>query len=477
MGARKSAFRSLPSMDGLLRSGHLAAAVAGAGQDSVKEEAAARLESLRRRIAADDRTALAWIASERFAEELCAEIAGAVDRRGRSSLAPVFNLTGTVLHTNLGRAPLAPEAVRAMAAAAGAVNLEFDLDAGRRGERDDHVRSILCELTGAEAAAAVNNNAAAVLLALNTLAAGRDALVSRGELVEIGGSFRIPDVMRSAGCRLREVGSTNRTHLSDYESAIGGETALIMKVHTSNYEIRGFTKAAPPAELAALARSRGLPLVHDLGSGTLVDLARLGLPREPTVREALEAGADLVTFSGDKLLGGPQAGLIAGRRDLVERLRRNPLRRALRIDKTAMAALAATLGLYRDPRRLAARLPLLADLARPADEIRAACERLAPALRERLRGVAEVTVEPCRSQVGSGSLPLERLDSCALALVPAPGGTASDAALTGLARAFRMLPRPVIGRVHDGRLLFDLRCLRDEKGFAEQLGALEAPPP
>ncbi len=458
----------LPSVDQVLRTDAGAAASARYGHKATVNAIRRTLSALREIARGEEAAAGA------DAVAIAAEAARLLEREDAPSLRRVFNLTGTVLHTNLGRAVLPESAIAAAAdAMRSAVALEFDLGGGARGERDDHVRGLIRELTGAEDACVVNNNAAAVLLVLNTFGAGRDAVVSRGELIEIGGSFRLPDIMARAGARLVEVGTTNRTHLKDYEGAVGEGTGLILKAHTSNYLIQGFTKSVSATELSALARSHKVPFVHDLGSGALVDLARFGLVPEPTVRESLAEGADLVTFSGDKLLGGPQAGIVAGRKDLVQRVAKNPMKRALRLDKIRLAALEAILKLYRDPDRLAQTLPTIRYFARPQAEMAEAASRLRQPIADAVGDAYGVDVADCTSQVGSGALPLETLPSAGIAIAPVDRKGAGRR-LEALVSALRGLAVPVLGHVKDGALILDLRCLDDEAQFLAQLAQLPA---
>jgi L-seryl-tRNA(Ser) seleniumtransferase len=383
-----------------------------------------------------------------------------VDERLRSGsdsrLIAVINATGTVLHTNLGRALLPRAAIDAMCLVAGhPANVEYDVVHGTRGKREELLEPLLVSLTGAEAATVVNNNAAAVLVAVNSLAAGKEVVVSRGELIEIGGAFRIPEIIEKTGARLREVGTTNRTHAADYERAIGPETALLLKVHTSNYRIVGFSADVALDELVAIGRRHHLPVMVDLGSGALIDLSKYGLPREPLVAEQISAGADLVTFSGDKILGGPQAGLIVGSRTAVARIAQNPLHRAVRCGKLTIAALEATLRLYQQSRHFVQEIPALRMFTRPLADIDDVGRRALPKIQQALGGTFRVTLEESTSQVGSGALPTEELPTKVL-VVQSDGMSAER-----IAQRFRNANPPIIGRIKDDRFLLDLRTIFD----------------
>jgi len=389
---------------------------------------------------------------------LSALLLEALPVRGLPHLRPLINASGIIVHTNLGRSPLAGEALAGIdRVARGYSNLEYALADGERGSRQDHCEGLLRRITGAEAALAVNNNAAAVFLCLNSLAEGREVIVSRGQLVEIGGSFRIPDVMRKSGALLREVGTTNKTKVVDYQEAVTLATALLLRVHTSNFRVVGFTASVGLAELVAVGRASAVPVMDDLGSGSLVDLSAYGLPGEPTVQDAVAAGADLVTFSGDKLLGAPQAGLIVGRRDLIEQVRRNPLHRAMRIDKLTLAGLEATLRLYLEGERALSRIPTLRMISEPVASVRGRARRALRRLAPETRALWRAAVVPSACQVGGGALPAEPLPSAALAL----GGP--DRPAHRLEEALRRAPLPVIGRMQEGRLLLDLRTVAEEE--------------
>lgn len=452
-------YSQLPAIDSLLRAPEMA--------PLLDEYGAALLTENLRLMQAEARE---YIRQFHTLADWCADWPAALRHRlnqRQPALKPVFNLSGTVLHTNLGRAPLAESAIAAVTdAMRGAVTLEYSLSGAGRGHRDRAVADLLCELTGAEDACIVNNNAAAVFLMLTVMAAGKQVVVSRGELVEIGGAFRIPDVMRQAGCELVEVGTTNRTHLKDYRQAISEHTGLLMKVHTSNYSIEGFTASVAEQQLAALGHEFAIPTATDLGSGSLVDMTRYGLPAEPMPQQLIAAGVDLVTFSGDKLLGGPQAGIILGKKQWIDQLQQHPLKRALRADKMTLAALDATLRLYQQPDRLTELLPTMRLLTRSAQDIAESAQRVLAALNSRYGAEFTLAVEPCWSQIGSGSLPVDRLPSWAVTFTPKEG---RGSALEALTARWRGLAKPIIGRVADGRLWLDLRCLEDEAALLREL--------
>ncbi|MBD2795726.1 L-seryl-tRNA(Sec) selenium transferase [Xenorhabdus sp. 18] len=450
--AINSLYRQLPSVDTLLREPEITLLIAAYGQTQVVAMLRAMQEQARFTIREQQ-------ALPEWSHDWAASLQRRLDKAQTSALKPVFNLSGTVLHTNLGRALLAESAIDAVAQAMRSpVTLEYSLDGAGRGHRDRALADLLCTLTGAEDACIVNNNAAAVLLVLATVASGREVIVSRGELVEIGGAFRIPDVMRQAGCRLVEVGTTNRTHLKDYRQAINADTGMLMKVHTSNYQIEGFTADVAGEALAKLGMAAQIPTAVDLGSGSMIDMTQYGLPAEPMPQDYLNSGIDLVTFSGDKLLGGPQAGIIVGKKPWIEAIQQHPLKRALRADKMTLAALEATLRLYQHPEQLHQKLPTLRLLIRPQSEIREMAQQLLPPIRAYYSEKFIVRDEPCYSQIGSGSLPVDRLPSWALTFTAIDG---RGSTLEKLAHQWRNLEKPVIGRLYDGRLWLDLRCLEE----------------
>lgn len=444
---RRRVLRALPSVDELLRSAELSAAVKAHPAGLVTDAVRFAVESVRAGI-------LEGEVSGVTTEEISSLALARMEELLKPSLTRVVNATGTVLHTNLGRAPMSPDAAEAARLAAlNYVNLEMDVTTGERGERDSLVTGLINRLTGAEASCVVNNNAAAVLVTLNTLASGREVVVSRGELIEIGGSFRLPEVMEKSGCLMKEVGTTNRTHPSDYTGALSEDTALLFKAHRSNYTVAGFTSEVDLRELVEIGSEAGLPVVEDLGAGSLVDLSAYGLPREPVVRERIALGADCVTFSGDKLLGGPQAGIIAGKRELVERIRKNPLKRALRADKMTLASLEATLRLYLDPERLPERLPVLRTMTRDVRSIARAASRAAAMLRDALGEGFSVEVAEDVSVVGGGSLPGHTLPTRVVAV------THPELSAGKIYRLFISSDPPVVGRLKNDRFLLDMRTV------------------
>ena len=453
-------YRQLPAIDKLLQFDEAQVLVEQSGLHWVTECLREMQEQARTCIAQDERL-------PPWHDDWLSELSVRHDVLKQSALKNVFNLTGTVLHTNLGRAVMSKTAIDAVSQVMGSpVTLEYSLDGAMRGHRDRAIADLLCELTGAEDACIVNNNAAAVLLLLATVAQGRQVIVSRGELVEIGGAFRVPDVMAQAGCQLVEVGTTNRTHLRDYENAINEQTALLMKVHTSNYSIEGFTAEVEGDELAALGKKYQLPTAIDLGSGSMIDMTSYGLPAEPMPQMYLSQGIDLVSISGDKLLGGPQAGIILGKKKWIDAIQKHPLKRALRVDKMVLAALEATLKMYLTPEKLATDLPTLRWLTRSPETIKNSADNVLVTLQAFYGDKFIVEIEPCLSQIGSGSLPIDRLPSFAITFAPLDGKGGS---LERLAANWRQLSQPVIGRFKEGKLWLDLRCLDDEHALLQVL--------
>ena len=449
--------RELPSIDRLLKHPRCEALLARYNREYVTEQSRALLERLRTEIR---RGSLAVDLNE---EAMIERIESAILIDSQPGHIRVVNATGTILHTNLGRALLPRAAIDAMLEVADhPINLEYDLDVGKRGKREQTLENLLTDLTGAEAATVVNNNAAAVLLGLNTLAEGKEVIVSRGELIEIGGAFRIPEIMAKSGALLREVGATNRTHPADYENAINERTALLLKVHTSNYKVIGFTAEVTLEELVAMGEKHNLPVMEDLGSGAFIDLSKHGLPKEPIVAERIQAGASIVTFSGDKILGGPQAGLIVGKKDLIGKMNKNHLQRTLRCGKLTLAALEATLRRYRQSPNIVEEIPTLRAFARPLDEIRAMGEELLPKIQVVLGAEFQIGLEDSTAQIGSGALPTEELPTVVVSISHKKLGANT------IAQKFRKANPPIIGRINDDRFLLDLRTIFDANDLVPQ---------
>ena len=449
---QQQALRQIPSLETLLISEQFQPLLKNYDRELVVENLRVTLEEIRSEIRAGQ------IDTNKLTPENLAErVMNQLQQKFSARLVRVINVTGTITHTNLGRALLSEEACLALTnCAQHYVNLEYDVKSGRRGHRDNITEPLFQQLTGCEASTVVNNNAAAVLLSLNTLAQGGEVIVSRGELIEIGGAFRIPDVMEASGAILKEVGTTNRTHLSDYERAINENTALLLKVHPSNYRIEGFTSSPEMAEIVELGHKHGIPTMEDLGSGSLIDLAKYGLPHEPIVKERIKAGVDIVTFSGDKLLGGPQSGIIIGKKEFIAKIRRNPLMRAMRVGKLTIAALEATLRLYLNESTLTEKLPMLRFYTRPFEEVRQLAEQLAVKLSQIFGDVIEVSTKESHSQIGSGSLPVETIKSMSVVF------TSQTISIEKLAQQFRNHEVPIIGRVSEGKFIMDMRSATEE---------------
>ncbi len=451
---RQRYLRMLPSVDKILQQDQVKDLFEEYPRWLVVKTAQLVMEEERRWILTSDLNSLSGYSTiiEKFSMKVSEEISIVAGL----SLRRAINVTGVVVHTNLGRSLLNTEVLQNLATIASHFsNLEYDLEEGVRGSRYSHVEDILCELTGTEAALVVNNNAGAVLLTLSTMASGRDVIVSRGQLVEIGGSFRIPDVMRNSGARLVEVGTTNKTHLRDYRKAITEDTSLLLKVHTSNFQIVGFTSEVKLEDLVKLGREHSLPVMEDLGSGCLVDLSKFGLTREPTVQEAVRTGVDVVTFSGDKLLGGPQAGIILGKKEVIEKIRENPLNRALRIDKLTLAALESTLRLYMEGEAVLEKIPTLRMLTLAPGEIESRAKRLYNGLKKESSGTFLAEIRDDNSRVGGGALPLQGLPTKAIAIKPV------YVSVESLEESLRRYDPPIIARIDDGRLLMDVRTLQE----------------
>jgi L-seryl-tRNA(Ser) seleniumtransferase len=453
---RKELLKHLPKIDDILLILEKQGLFERTAKEIVKEVCRVVVGDLREFILSGKKDLADWRMppGEQVADRVCEQ----VELLHQPRLRRVVNATGIILHTNLGRSPLCSQAVAAIVEVSrGYSNLEFDLQQGRRGLRYDHVQGILCTLTGAEDALVVNNNAAAVLLVVNTLAAGREAIVSRGELIEIGGEFRIPEVMEKSGARLREVGATNRTHLKDYEKAISKETGLILKVHTSNYKIVGFTEEIALPALVALGKKHGIPVMDDLGSGCLIDLERYGLLQEPTVAGTLLTGVDVVTFSGDKLLGGPQAGIILGKRDILKKIKSNPLNRALRIDKLTLAALEATLIRYLNPETALSGIRTLRALTAPVSEMARMARRLLSVLRRLNLAGFTFSLQKGVSLAGGGSLPTQEIPTMLISV------RCASLPVNKIEERLRQLDVPIIARIVDDALLLDLRTISEEE--------------
>jgi L-seryl-tRNA(Ser) seleniumtransferase len=463
---RQEVLRKIPSVDEILSHPEISDLIKTYPRNMVVEAIRSCLKELREKLFRQDGPS---VVDETFfsLNRLCPLFKGELERQTRPRLRRVINATGIVIHTNLGRSPLHPSAIQHLIDVSSAYsNLEYNLDRGERGSRYDHVDEILCRLTGAESAMAVNNNAGAVLLVLNTLAEGREVVVSRGELVEIGGAFRIPDVMKRSHAMLREVGTTNRTHLNDYQEAIGSQTALLLKVHTSNFRVLGFTSDVALPELIQLGKQNHLPVMEDLGSGCLVDLTRYGLLKEPTVQEVMKTGVDVVTFSGDKLLGGPQAGIILGKKEILDLVKTNPLTRALRIDKLTLAALEATLLLYLDEKKAMAEIPTLRMLTLDRNRLKRRGKRLLKQMAG-INGI-EAALKEDVSQVGGGSLPLQELPTMVIAIRPL------SSSVNDLERNLRAGNPPIISRISKEELILDLRTIFDEEIPLIAIGIQEA---